>query len=48
MSSPPSVKEMRTLIQLETRIRLEQKNKEAARAELLRIQLLLARKTSTK
>lgn len=48
MSQAPSTQEMRAIQQALTRQRLDAQNREAARAQLLRIQLLLAQKNSTK
>lgn len=47
MSQAPNIQEMRAIQQALTRQRLDMQNKEAARQQLLRIQLLLARKTPT-
>lgn len=45
MSRPPTLVEMAALRAAENQARLVAKNKEAARAHLLQIQLLLARRT---
>ena len=46
MSRNPTPAEMRAIVQTtELRARIELRNKEAARAQLLRIQLLIAQRT---
>lgn len=46
MSQLPSTKELQMLNQVIKKAELEQKNKQAAKEQLLKIQLLLAKRTT--